>query len=177
MSSRRRFLQSLGGALAVTAVAPARLLASPGEERRLSFLHTHTRETVTVPYHADGQYLPAGLSRIDAFLRDHRTGDQHPIDPALLDILNDLRLATGAKAPFQVISAYRSPRTNETLRVAGGGVASRSLHVEGRAIDIRLSDVRTTSLRDAALELARGGVGYYRSSDFVHVDTGRVRRW
>lgn len=176
MSSRRRFLQSLGGALAVTAAAPSRQLASPGEERRLAFLHTHTRETVTVPYFADGRYLPAGLSRLDEFLRDHRTGDQYPIDPALLDILYDLRLATGAKAPFQVISAYRSPRTNETLR-RGGGVASRSLHLEGRAIDIRLADVRTTSLRDAALELARGGVGYYRASDFVHVDTGRVRRW
>jgi uncharacterized protein YcbK (DUF882 family) len=176
MSSRRRFLQTLGGAFAVGAVAPARVLASPGEERRLSFLHTHTRETLTVPYFADGQYLAAGLSRLDAFLRDHRTGEQHPIDPALFDILNDLRLATGAKAPFQVISAYRSPRTNETLR-RGGGVASRSLHLEGRAIDVRLSDVRTSTLRDAALELARGGVGYYRASDFVHVDTGRIRRW
>ncbi|MCM2255164.1 MAG: DUF882 domain-containing protein [Vicinamibacteria bacterium] len=177
MSPRRSFLRGLGGALTVAAVAPGRLLADPREERLLSLVHTHTGERATVPYFADGTYLPTGLSRLNSFLRDHRTGDEHPIDPALLDILNDLRLATGAREPFQVISGYRSPHTNDRLRQGSGGVAKGSLHLEGRAIDVRLGGVRTSTLRDAALELQRGGVGYYRDSDFVHVDTGRVRRW
>jgi uncharacterized protein YcbK (DUF882 family) len=174
---RRLFLKGLGGALAAAAVAPRRLLAGPTEERLLSFVHTHTHERITVPYFADGAYLAEELERLEGFLRDHRTGDRHPIDPALFDILNDLRLATGTRSPFHVISAYRSPRTNSMLRGHGGGVAKGSLHVAGRAIDVRLADVASSSLRDAALELGRGGVGYYRSSDFVHVDTGRIRRW
>lgn len=174
---RRLFLKGLGGVLAAAAVGPGRLLAGPREERLLSFVQTHTHERITAPYFANGDYLPEGLARLSSFLRDHRTGDEHLIDPVLFDILNDLRLATGTSAPFQVISAYRSPRTNAMLRGNGHGVAKGSLHVEGRAIDVRLSDVRTSVLRDAALELERGGVGYYRDSDFVHVDTGRVRRW
>ena len=177
MSSRRVFLQGLGASLAAAAVVPGRLLAGPTEERLLSLVHTHTHERLTVPYFADGSYLREGLASLDAFLRDHRTGDEHPIDPALYDILNDLRLATGTRSPFHVISAYRSPRTNSLLRENGRGVAKGSLHLQGRAIDVRLADVSSASLRDAAVELQRGGVGYYRGPDFVHVDTGRVRRW
>jgi uncharacterized protein YcbK (DUF882 family) len=130
-----------------------------------------------VPYVAAGGYRTEGLASLSTFLRDHRTGDEHPIDPALFDILNDLRLATGTRNPFQVISCYRSPRTNAMLRGKSRGVASGSLHLQGRAIDVRLADVGSASLRDAAIELARGGVGHYRGPDFVHVDTGRVRRW
>jgi uncharacterized protein YcbK (DUF882 family) len=177
MSSRRLFLRSLGGALAAAVVTPGRLLAGPREERLLSFVHTHTRERLTVPYFADGSYLSEGLASLNAFLRDHRTGEEHPIDPALYDILNDLRLATGTRSPFHVISAYRSSLTNSMLREHGRGVAKGSLHLQGRAIDVRLADVGSVSLRDAAVELQRGGVGYYRGPDFVHVDTGRVRRW
>ena len=177
LAARRLFLRGLGGALAIAAAAPARLLAGPREERLLSFFHTHTGERLTVPYFADGAYLPGGLSTLSSFLRDFRTGDEHPIDPALFDILNDLRLATGTKTPFQVISAYRSPRTNAMLRDNSHGAAQGSLHLRGRAIDVRLADVGSASLRDAAIELQRGGVGYYRGPDFVHVDTGRVRRW
>jgi len=177
LAARRLFLRRLGGALAIAAAAPARLLAGPREERLLSFFHTHTGERLTVPYFADGAYLPGGLSTLSSFLRDFRTGDEHPIDPALFDILNDLRLATGTRAPFQVISGYRSPRTNSMLREHGRGVAQGSLHLSGRAIDVRLADVGSPALRDAGVELARGGVGYYRGPDFVHVDTGRVRRW
>jgi len=161
----------------VVVAAPARLLADTRSERILSVAHTHTGERLTVPYFADGTYLPAGLARLDTLLRDHRTGDVHPIDPALFDILNDLRLATNARQPFQVISGYRSPKTNAHLRSDGRGVAKRSLHMDGRAIDVRLADVKSSVLRDAALELRRGGVGYYRTSDFVHVDTGRFRTW
>ena len=161
----------------VAAVAPRTLLADEKAERILSFFHTHTLERVTVPYFADGSYLSGGLSRLDSFLRDHRTGEEHPIDPALYDLLNDLRLATATRSPFHVISAYRSPRTNSLLRENGRGVAKGSLHLQGRAIDVRLADARSASLRDVAGEMQRGGVGYYRGPDFAHVDAGRVRRW
>ena len=176
-AARRRFLRGLAGAAAALVAGPVRLLAGPREERLLSFVHTHTHERLTVPYFADGGYLPDGLASLDDFLKDFRTGEAHPIDPSLYDLLNDLRLATSTKSPFHVISAYRSPRTNAMLREHGGGVARGSLHLQGRAIDVRLADVSSASLRDAAVELARGGVGYYRGPDFVHVDTGRVRRW
>jgi uncharacterized protein YcbK (DUF882 family) len=174
--ARRTFLRG-AGALAAAALAPGRLLAGPREERVLSFFNTHTRERLTVPYFADGEYLARELATLNAFLRDHRTGQEHVMDATLFDILNDLRLATRTRSPFHVISGYRSPATNTMLRENGRGVAKRSMHMEGRAIDIRLSDVKSASLRDAALELGRGGVGYYHDSDFVHVDTGRVRRW
>jgi uncharacterized protein YcbK (DUF882 family) len=174
--SRRRFLGGLASFSALALAAPAAALPS-NEERVLSFFNTHTSERLTLPYFADGAYLGGSLSRLNAFLRDHRTGQQHPIDPSLFDLLHELRRATSARRPFQVISCYRSPATNAQLRASGGGVASGSLHVQGRAIDIRVSDVRTPVLRDAARELRRGGVGYYRESDFVHVDTGRVRTW
>jgi uncharacterized protein YcbK (DUF882 family) len=143
----------------------------------LSFVHTHTSDRLTIPYFADGGYIVESLSQLDRFLRDHRTGEEHHMDPGLFDLLHDLKLATGARRPFQVISAYRSARTNEMLHTASQGVAQRSLHLSGQAIDVRVSDVSSAVLRDAAKELARGGVGYYRDSDFVHVDTGRVRAW
>jgi len=176
-ATRRLFLRGLGGAVAAAAVAPKRLLARPSGERILSFVHTHTSERLTVPYFADGSYLPEGLASLRGFLRDFRTGEEHEIDPALFDLLHDLRLATGTQSPFHVISGYRSPRTNAMLREHGHGVASGSMHLVGRAIDVRLTDTSSAVLRDAALELAQGGVGYYPASDFVHVDTGRVRRW
>jgi len=175
--TRRGVLRGLVGLSVVGLWGPSRLLADARAERVLSFAHTHTGETLTVPYFADGEYLAKGLARLEHLLRDHRTGDEHVIEPGLYDLLYDLRLATGTRGPFQVISGYRSPRTNAKLRAAGHGVAKRSLHMDGKAIDVRLADVKTSVLRDAALELQRGGVGYYRQSDFVHVDTGRVRRW
>lgn len=175
-TSRRSFLGGLASFSALALARPAVALPTR-EERLLSFFNTHTGERLSLPYFADGAYLGGALRRLDTFLRDHRTGEQHPIDPALFDLLHELRQATGAKGPFQVISCYRSAATNARLRASGGGVARGSLHLQGRAIDIRLSDVRTTVLRDAARELGQGGVGYYRRSDFVHVDTGRVRTW
>jgi uncharacterized protein YcbK (DUF882 family) len=175
--SRRAFLRRLAGAAAATLVTPARVYAGPREERSLSFLHTHTHHRLTASYFADGRYLPEGLAALTSFLRDFRTGEEHAIDHHLLDLLHDLRLATGTRRPYQVISAYRSPRTNATLREHGRGVARGSLHLVGRAIDVRLDDVDSAVLRDAALERRGGGVGYYRGPDFVHLDTGRVRRW
>ena len=175
--ARRLFLRSLATATATAVVAPTSLLADARSERQLAFLHTHTGEKLTQPYFADGRYLPEGLASLNRVLRDHRTGQQHRIDPGLFDLLHDLKLATGTAAPFQVISGYRSPKTNAALRSRSHGVATRSLHMDGKAIDIRLADVRLSVVRDAALELRRGGVGYYAGPQFVHVDTGRVRSW
>ncbi|HET8732313.1 MAG TPA: DUF882 domain-containing protein [Anaeromyxobacteraceae bacterium] len=177
--TRRRFLLGAGAAATAALLAPRLALAGLGTsgERAVSFLHTHTGERLALAYWDDGHYLEEGMSRIETFLRDFRTGERHPIDPALLDQLHALRVATGSRAPFQVISGYRSSATNEALRAGGGGQARHSLHMEGRAIDVRLADVRSSALRDAALDLALGGVGYYPSQDFVHVDTGRPRRW
>lgn len=175
-STRRRFLSGLAS-FSVLAVAGGANALEDREERVLSFLHTHTGERLTVPYFADGSYIGASLAKLDRFLRDHRTGEEHTIDTALFDLLHDLRRATSARGPFQVISCYRSPATNRKLRSAGQGVARNSLHLQGMAIDVRLGDVSSAVLRDAAKELSRGGVGYYRESDFVHLDTGRVRSW
>jgi uncharacterized protein YcbK (DUF882 family) len=175
--ARRLFLRALAAGSAAAVVAPTSLLADARAERRLSFLNTHTGERLTAPYFADGAYLPDGIRQLDRVLRDHRTGEQRAMDRSLYDLLHDLKLATGTDAPFQVISGFRSSKTNAALRAAGHGVASRSLHLDGKAIDVRVADVRLGVLRDAALELRRGGVGYYAGPDFVHLDTGRVRRW
>ena len=147
------------------------------EERLLDFYHTHTGEELTVVYFANGEYVPQALEQVNEFLRDFRNGDVIPIDPGLLDLLFQVKLETQTESPFEVISAYRSPQTNEMLRSNGRGVAKKSMHLLGKAIDIRLRDVEIGELRTVALELQRGGVGYYPKSNFVHVDTGRVRRW
>jgi len=174
--SRRDFLRRAGfGALLV--LPSARALASRGELRALSFEHVHTGESLSVTYWEEGQYVPEALARIDHLLRDFRTGDVQAIEPKLLDLLHELRVTTEASAPYQVISGYRSPETNAMLRDQGRQVGSRSLHMKGEAIDVRLADVPTARVRDVALKLARGGVGYYEKNDFVHVDVGRVRRW
>lgn len=179
--SRRRFIGgmvALGGSLLLpTRVLGATVAPPVRGERRVSFVHTHTGERFSTTYWGDGTYLTRELSRVEDFLRDFRTGERHAIDPALLDQLHDLAVLTGTSAPFQVISGYRSPETNAILKATRGGQASHSLHMTGQAIDIRLADVSTDFIRDAALDLGRGGVGYYRGADFVHVDTGRVRHW
>jgi uncharacterized protein YcbK (DUF882 family) len=128
-------------------------------------------------YYQEGGYDPATLARVNYFLRDFRTGDIHVIDPGVLDILFEVRSRAGRNDPFHVISGYRSPATNAYLRSRSAGVAKHSLHMEGRAIDVRLPGFPTRKLRDIALAMQRGGVGYYPSSDFVHLDTGRVRFW
>lgn len=122
-------------------------------------------------------YLPDALAAVNHFLRDFRTGDEHPIDPSLLDLLHRLTGLTNSQRPFEVISGYRSPATNAMLRLRSEGVAGSSLHMVGQAIDIRLADVPLPTLRAAALSIKGGGVGYYPRSNFVHVDTGRVRLW
>ena len=148
-------------------------------ERELSFYHTHTGKHLNVVYWQDGNYVGSALEEINAFLSDFRTGDRVEMDPALLDVIYDVRESLGSSGTYQIISAYRSPETNEMLRnrSASSGVARKSQHVLGKAIDVRLEGVKTPELRDAAIRLQRGGVGYYENSDFVHMDTGRVRRW
>ncbi len=151
----------------------------PKQERELSFYHTHTGKRLKVVYWRDGDYVPSALDDINRFLSDFRTGDLVDMDPELLDIIYDVRASLGSDGTYQVISAYRSEKTNEMLRgrSANSGVARKSQHVLGKAIDVRLEGVKTAELRDAAIALQRGGVGYYEGSDFVHMDTGRVRRW
>lgn len=165
--------------LPANATAPAATPASspPREVRLLSFMNTHTGDTFADAYWENGAYVPDAMAAINHVMRDHRSGETHDIDPRLLDQLHALRGLTESSAPYQIISGYRSPATNAMLHANSSGVASRSLHMDGRAIDIRVQGVALPRLRDAALSLQAGGVGYYAASDFVHVDTGRVRRW
>jgi uncharacterized protein YcbK (DUF882 family) len=163
--------------VAAGAFAPAAAHAATTERRSLSFVHTHTGETLSTTYFQNGNYLATNLEQVNHLLRDFRTNEVHSIDPALLDILFDMQGQARHDGPFEVISGYRSPRTNAALRHRSSAVAEHSLHMEGRAIDIRLRGFPTPKLRDVAVALHRGGVGFYAASDFVHVDTGRVRLW
>lgn len=174
---RRRFLAGAAGLVTTGLLAPLRSQALADSKRELDLFHTHTGDRLSVVYFADGDYRPDGLEKINRFLRDFRTKDSHPIDPGVLDILYDLRAMTVGGGEYQIISAYRSPKTNDMLRGKSSGVAKKSLHMQGMAIDVRLPGCDTARLRDAAIDMQRGGVGYYASSNFIHVDTGRVRRW
>ena len=186
--SRRNFL-GLGAVAATAALVPAKAFAAGAPaakssalaaERCLSFFHTHTGERLTTSYCAGGDYLPDALKNVNTLLRDFRVNQVKPIDPDLLDLLFELNGTLGTAQPFHVISGYRSPVTNAMLKERGGahsGVASHSLHMEGKAIDIRVPGIKLAHLRDSATSLKRGGVGFYPASDFVHVDTGRVRYW
>jgi uncharacterized protein YcbK (DUF882 family) len=149
-------------------------------EYRLRFYHTHTGERLEVVYRRGDQYIPEALDELDHYLRDHRTGDVRHFDPHLFDLLYDLTASLrDSSGEIDVICGYRTPWSNEFLRTRNPhtGVAQHSLHMQAEAIDVRLPGIPTSELRDAALRLHRGGVGYYRRSDFVHVDVGRVRHW
>ena len=173
--SRRRFLQTLGcGAMACTA---SPVLAEFIEQRSLSFVHTHTGESLKAIYFRNGSYDQTALARVAFTLRDFRSGDVYGIDPMLLDALFELQVRSGHDKPYQIISAYRSPKTNTDLRNKSNGVAEHSLHMKGKAVDIRVAGVPIKKLRDHALAMSRGGVGYYPDANFIHVDTGRLRSW
>jgi len=166
--------------MAALPVSEARSAGWPATEYRLRFYHTHTNERLDIVYRRGDAYIPEALDRLDQYLRDYRTGDVHRYDPRVFDLLHDLTASLGRpSAEIDVICGYRTPRTNEFLRTrsAHTGVAEHSLHMQAEAIDIRVPGVPAARLRDAALELHRGGVGYYRESSFVHVDVGRVRHW
>lgn len=174
--SRRRLLQ-FGGGLALTLCPLARAQAAQSQERLLALHNIHTGERLQRVYWAAGDYIPDSLAEIDLVLRDWRTDDVHPMEPQLLDLLHQLHGVMGSDEPFEVISGYRSPKTNATLASASSGVAKKSLHMRGMAIDIHLPGRRLADLRDAAWGLQQGGVGYYQKSGFIHLDIGRVRRW
>jgi uncharacterized protein YcbK (DUF882 family) len=179
MRTRRDFLISLAGGCIAAAGLSQDLAAASGDRtpRRLMFHHTHTGQNFETQYFRDGDYLAEELLRVENFMRDFRTREAHPIERTLLDQLHLLARRTKPDGVFEVISAYRSPETNATLHEKSNGVAKQSLHMVGKAIDVRLNGVATRDLRDAALNLRAGGVGYYADSDFVHLDTGRVRSW
>ena len=178
--SRRVFLRHAARLVAAGAALPfaqKALAALPGA-RRLAFDHTHTGERISLIYAVDDQYVPDTLKAFNHFLRDHYSGEVGVIDPKLFDLLYRMKQTLGREEAFQVISGYRCRTTNSMLHdTRGGGVAKHSLHMDGKAVDIRLAGISIADLRDTALSLRLGGVGYYQREHFVHVDTGRVRRW
>jgi uncharacterized protein YcbK (DUF882 family) len=172
---RRYFLAAAGASLFV----PRPALAKAADARLLSFENIHTGEKLKVEYWVQGQYLPDALAQVNHLLRDFRSGDVHPIAPQLLDLVSSLRVRLETSEPISVISGYRSPATNAMLRGEHehSGVASKSLHMQGMAIDLRIAGRSLAAVHNAALAQRIGGVGYYPQSDFVHVDVGRVRTW
>lgn len=151
--------------------------APPTAGRELAFSNIHTGESFRGEYWYRGKYLPDAFSEIKHILRDYRNDEKYPIDPRLIDVLFVLKQRVKNKAPFEVFSGYRSPATNAWLRRHTSGVARGSLHMQGQAVDINQPGTRLSSLRKTAISLQSGGVGFYPSSDFVHIDTGRVRIW
>ena len=175
--SRRRFCIAAAHALTGLLVSPSFVCCAPRpKEFPLSFFHTHTEECLEI-LHTPGQCSSAIQGEINSFLRDFRTEEVRPIDPQVLDILCEIQSRTGSRGTIEIISGYRSPQTNSMLSSKSSGVATHSLHMDGQAVDIRITDLPTKQLRNTATALRRGGVGYYAASDFVHLDTGRFRTW
>jgi uncharacterized protein YcbK (DUF882 family) len=189
--NRRRVLQA-GGALAgfsaATLLTGAAMSRDTGAAHRavpraappvgrIALLNLHTDERLEIEYSRNGAYVPEALLKIEVLLRDFRNGERHVIDPSLMDYLVEVAHSVGADPSFSVISGYRSPQTNAVLHEKSAGVAQHSLHMEGRAIDVRLAGIDCANLAIHAEDLKRGGVGYYRSSNFVHLDTGAFRTW
>ena len=176
---RRRFLGlSVAASSVALASTSAAALSYPSmAARKLKFYNLHTFETISAVYWRDGTYLPEGLSQISYHLRDFRTGGVKPIDPTLLNILHHLTSSVENTQPIHVISGYRTPATNAMLAARSDKVAPNSFHMRGQAIDIRLPGYATTGIRDVALGIGMGGVGYYPESDFIHLDTGPIRAW
>ena len=180
-SVNRRFFLKLCAMATATALTPAPVFGAIERlfqpERSLSFFNTHTGESLASCYYRSGSYSPTALKDINYILRDHRTGGIRAIETHLLDILHALSIELKTDTPFHVISGYRSAKSNAILRRKSKKVASGSLHMKGKAVDIRLPGCSTAKLRNTALKLRAGGVGYYRRLDFIHIDTGRVRYW
>jgi len=174
---RRRFLRNsliIAGALVS---APAVATTRRTGERRLEFHNLHTNEREKILFWSGGEYQQGGLRDLNHLLRDHRTGDVYDMDTGLFDLVYDLSTQLGSHNRFEIISGYRSPKTNNALRNNSGGVAKRSFHMQGKAIDLRAPGVALKELKQTALKMKRGGVGFYPKSGFIHLDTGRVRSW
>jgi uncharacterized protein YcbK (DUF882 family) len=180
--TRRHLIYAIAGGaglkLAPFALAQGKTVSeTPLPERAIELHNTHTSETVSVVYKRGAEFNARALASLRNVMRDHRNGESHEIDAVLYDQLYELALAAKCDPRFEIISGYRSPESNAKMASASRGVAKHSLHMEGRAIDVRLHGCACANLRDLALTAAKGGVGYYRRSDFVHVDTGRFRTW
>ncbi|NNF97211.1 MAG: DUF882 domain-containing protein [Halobacteria archaeon] len=182
MNSRRNFLKAATGTAAIL-LAPA-VMAKPAQpnpnqpgERVLRLQNLHTGESIKATYWAEDQYLAEEMAALNRVLRDHRSNETYTMDQRLFDMLYVLQQQLASNGTYHVISGYRSPASNAKLHKNSSGVAKRSLHMQGRAIDIRLPGVELKHLRQAALDLKAGGVGYYPKSGFIHVDTGRTRFW
>ena len=178
----RRQILTAGVLGSLVCLAPVQALAKLSltgvQERSLSLLNTHTGERLKeVVYWEKGNYIHDALENLNHVLRDHRTNQVHPIDPMTLDLMAAISRKVDAKQPFEIISGYRSPQTNRSLRNNSNGVAKNSYHMQGKAVDLRLPGVPLKTVRKAALDLRMGGVGYYSKSGFVHIDSGRVRSW
>lgn len=182
--SRRDCLKGIGiGAAAamlpLAAIEPAFAMKEV-KSYRVSFRNAHTGESFNGVYRVGNKYLPEAFERINVVLRDFRAGVIYPIDPRIIDIVTAIQKMTGESRPFDIISGYRSPKTNAGLRAEGGrrsGVARRSLHMTGQAVDLRLPGFSTRRIRDLGVKLHAGGVGYYRNANFVHLDSGDFRTW
>ena len=178
MITRRRMLEATAALAGTAALWPRALIGSPNSPaRRIALTNLHTDEQLEVEYFRDEVYVPEALAALAVLLRDFRNGEQHAIDPKLMDYLVDVAEKIGVPPAFAVISGYRSPETNERLHERSSGVSQHSLHMQGRAIDVRMSGVGSQDLAARAEDLQRGGVGFYRGSDFVHLDTGAFRTW
>jgi uncharacterized protein YcbK (DUF882 family) len=176
MISRRRMLIATG-ALATGAALRSGFSNAAVAVKRIALANLHTGEHLDIEYFRGAAYVDESLAAIEILLRDFRNGAKHPIDPKLLDYLVDVAQKVGRPAAYSVISGYRSPQTNEQLHARSSGVSQHSLHMQGRAMDVRMTDVDCADLAAQAEELRRGGVGYYRASNFVHLDTGAFRTW
>jgi uncharacterized protein YcbK (DUF882 family) len=169
---------SVGARPQAREVSAQRTFSPDSHDHLLLLYNTHTGERIDIVYRRGDAYLPDALAKLDFFLRDHRTGDVRHFDPRLYDILSDLTTSVGRpNGEIDIVCGYRTSSTNESLRAHTTGVAKNSLHIQAEAIDLRMPGIDTFKLRKAALALARGGVGYYPHSDFIHVDAGRVRQW
>ena len=178
--SRRRFLKGIAYGSAMAFGTPKVVQASFSgfnADKTLFLEHHHTGESLKLTYFERGRYVYGALEEVSYFLRDYHNDRMHSVDPALLDQLYDVKLLLGSNKPFHIVSGYRSPETNASLRRHSHGVARNSLHMEGKAVDIRMEGYSARTIRDAALALQIGGVGYYPRSNFVHLDTGDIRTW
>lgn len=185
--SRRRWIRTVlagSAGLSLARLASADDLAEAKAEvaklpdRHVELFNTHTGETLSLAFRRGDEYVAATLARFNHLLRDHRNDQSHEIDPRLFDQLHDLALAAHFEPRFEIISGYRSPESNDKMSAKpGSGVAKKSLHMQGRAMDVRLKNCDCATLRDLALAAKQGGVGYYQRSDFVHIDTGAFRTW
>ena len=178
--NRRRFCK-IGIQAALCSLFPTSAISSLGpsakDKRHLSLFNMHTGQDLDVCYYAHGRHQPEALKKINYILRDHRTQEIKPIHKGLLELLHSISAKVGSSNRIHIISGYRSPKTNAELRKKSSRVVKNSLHMKGQAADIRIPNCETSWLRDVCIQLKAGGVGYYRKSDFVHVDIGRIRQW